>query len=72
VWNSASPGLSYQGVDVDTFDVLWSENILTPNDTRLHLDFYSGQDAWNLVYIIISVRSKTVIGSTDHYVISGN
>ena len=69
VWNSASPGMSYQGVDVDTFEVLWSQNILMPNDTRLHLDFYSGQDAWNLIYIIISVRSKTTVGGTEHYII---
>ncbi len=59
--------MSYEGVDIDTFEILWADNILTPNDTSLHLDMYSGQDFWNLVYFILSVRSKTVIGGTDHY-----
>jgi hypothetical protein len=69
VWNSASPGMSYEGVDIDTFEILWNDNILTPNDIRLHLDMYSGQDFWNLIYFILSVRSKTVIGGTEHYII---
>jgi hypothetical protein len=68
VWNSASyPGTSYPGIDIDTFEIDWGDNILMPNDTRLHLDLYSGQDFWNLIYFILSVRSKTVIGGTEHY-----
>jgi hypothetical protein len=68
VWNSYSyPGTNYVGVDIDTFEVLWSDNIFMPGDTRVHLDMYSGQDVWNLVYIILSVRSKTVTGGTEHY-----
>jgi Tfp pilus assembly protein PilX len=69
VWNGASPGCSYPGIDVDTFQALWTDQILMPNDTRLHLDMNSGTDAWNLIYIIVSVRSKTVVGGTEHYVI---
>jgi hypothetical protein len=77
VWNSDSPGLTCPGVDIDTFEVLWSDDILTPGDTWLHLDLWSGvgagtDDAWNLIYIIVSVRSKTVIGATGHYIISTN
>ena len=72
VWNSASyPVTSDIGIDIDTFQILWSSNILTPNDTRLHLDMYSGQDAWNLVYFILSVRSQTVTRGTDYYLIGG-
>jgi hypothetical protein len=72
VWNSASPGMSYQGVDVDTFEVLWSDGVLLAGDTQLHLDVDSGTDAWNLVYIILSVRSETVTGGTSHYLIHSN
>jgi hypothetical protein len=72
VWNGASPGCSYPGVDVDTFTVLWADGILTPKDTSLHLDMQSGTDAWNLVYIIMSVRSETVTSGTGHYQIDNN
>jgi hypothetical protein len=72
VWNGASPGCSYPGVDVDTFTVLWADGILTPKDTSLHLDMQSGTDAWNLIYIIISVRSETVTSGTGHYQIDKN
>ncbi len=71
VWNSASyPATTQVGIDIDTFQILWSSNILTPNDTRLHLDMYSGQDAWNLIYFILSIRSQTVTRGTDYYLIS--
>jgi hypothetical protein len=72
VWNSASwPIATDVGVDIDTFQILWSSNILTPNDTKLHLDMYSGQDAWNLIYFILSVRSQTVTRGTDYFLIDG-
>ena len=51
------------------FRCLWSDNILTPGDTRLHLDMNSGTDAWNLIYLILSVRSETVTSGTQDYVI---
>jgi hypothetical protein len=72
VWNSASPGMSYQGIDVDTFQVLWVDGVFTPGDTRVHLGMPTQQDVWNLVYIIVSVRSATVTSGTEHYVITSN
>jgi type II secretory pathway pseudopilin PulG len=72
VWNGKSyPGTYQEGVDIDTFEVLWTDNILTPDDNVLHVDLYSYNDAWNLVYFIISVRSETVTGGTSYYVIYG-
>jgi hypothetical protein len=72
VWNGESyPGTYNEGVDIDTFELLWADNILTPDDTVLHVDMFSYNDAWNLVYFIISVRSETVTGGTSHYVIYG-
>ncbi len=70
VWNGKSyPGTFKEGVDIDTFELLWADNILTPGDNVLHVDLISNQDAWNLVYFIISVRSETVTGGTSHYMI---
>jgi hypothetical protein len=72
VWNGRSyPGTYEEGVDIDTFELLWADNILTPGDSILHVDLYTDGDAWNLVYFIISVRSETVTGGTSHYVIHG-
>jgi hypothetical protein len=71
VWNSASPGIT-AGIDIDTFEIPWTQGIFTPGDTSVKLDFYSGQDAWNLIYVIISIRSKTTVGGTGHYLISNN
>jgi len=72
VWNGESyPGTYQEGVDIDTFELLWADNILTPDDTVLHVDMFSYNDAWNLVYFIISVRSETTTGGTSHYVIYG-
>ncbi len=73
VWNSQSPGFDYDGVDIDTFDVPWknsyNQNLVEPGDTSAHLDLPTGQDSWNLVYIILSMQSLTVTGGTVHYVI---
>ncbi|MGD0795077.1 MAG: hypothetical protein ABR958_05755 [Dehalococcoidales bacterium] len=73
VWNgrsSATGGAIVDGVDIDTFNVTWTSQLLKPGDTKLHLDLYTQTDNWNLVYIIISVRSKVVTGGTGHYIIS--
>jgi hypothetical protein len=69
VWNGESPGMTYAGVDIDTFEILWEDQIFVPDDTSVHLDMVSNQDAWNFIYFIISVRSETVTGGTSHYVI---
>jgi hypothetical protein len=71
VWNSKSLGMSQEGVDIDTFEITWASQLLKPGDTKLHLDMYSRIDQWNLIYFIISVKSKTVTGGTGHYVIYG-
>jgi hypothetical protein len=38
----------------------------------LHLDMDSGTDAWNLIYVIISVRSEIVTSGTGHYLIGSH
>ena len=72
VWNSQSIGVSEPGIDIDKFNVTWASQSLKPGDTKLHLDMYTNVDQWNLIYMILSVRSKVSIGGTDHYIISDN
>jgi hypothetical protein len=73
VWNGRSyPGTFTEGVDIDTFELKWNDNIITPGDNELQVDLYSLNDAWNLVYFIISIRSETVTTGTTHYLIYGN
>ncbi|MFH1448945.1 MAG: hypothetical protein ABIG09_00805 [bacterium] len=62
--------MSYDGVDIDTFYITWASGLLESGDTTAQLDLPS-QEAWNLVYIILSLRSETVTGGTVHYVIHG-
>ncbi|HEY41955.1 MAG TPA: hypothetical protein G4O18_08915 [Dehalococcoidia bacterium] len=69
VWNSRSYGMSEDGVDIDTFEIKWSDGLLEPGDTSAQLELPTGVDSWNLVYIILSLRSETVTGGTTHYVI---
>ena len=61
--------MSEPGVDIDTFYVTWASGLLNADDTEAHIDLPSQTDNWNLVYIILSLRSETVTGSTVHYVI---
>ena len=63
-------GMSYDGVDIDTFNITWASQMLKPGDTRLHLDLYTQTDQWNLIYLILSVRSKVTVGGTGIYIIS--
>ena len=72
VWNSKSVGMSKDGVDIDTFSITWESGLLHADDTEAQIDFITDVDNFNVIYIILSVRSETVIGGTQHYVISGS
>jgi hypothetical protein len=57
IWNSTSSALGgelIEGVDIDSFDV--SSPIIEPEDTSAQVDFVTYQDAWNLIYLILSFR----------------
>jgi hypothetical protein len=74
VWNARSRGTTeavIDGFDIDTFYITWESGMLHADDTQLHIDIYTETDNWNLIYIIMSVRSKATVGSTAHYVIRG-
>ena len=72
VWDSQSTNMSEDGVDVDTFYVTWASGLLEPGDSIAQLDLVTNDDSWNLIYIILSLRSETITGGTVHYVIHGN
>lgn len=69
VWDSQSLGMSEDGVDIDTFNITWASGLLEPGDSLAQLDLETQDDSWNLIYIILSLRSETVTGGTVHYVI---
>jgi len=87
VWNSASPGLTVPGVDIDTFVIRWDDYILEPGDTSVQVDIptggtappygYSGgyeynlSDGYTMVYMILSFRSEVTTGGTLSYLIGG-
>jgi hypothetical protein len=71
VWNGKSLGMSYDGVDIDTFYVTWASGLLEPGDITAQVDMPTGTDNYNLIYMILSLRSETVTGGTTHYVIRG-
>jgi len=72
VWDSQSVGMSEDGVDIDNFYVTWASGLLEPGSSTAQLDMQTGIDNWNLIYVILSLRSETVTGSTTHYIIRGN
>ena len=71
VWNSKSPGLEQDGIDIDTFYVTWASGILEPDDSSAQVDLPTGTDSWNLVYIILSFRSSAITGGTVTYLLRG-
>ncbi|MFC1906474.1 hypothetical protein ACFLW8_00090 [Chloroflexota bacterium] len=64
--------MSEPGVDIDTFYVTWASGFLEADDIDAHIDLPSETDNWNLIFMILSLRSETVTGSTQHYIIRSN
>jgi hypothetical protein len=71
VWNSASPGLVEDGIDIDTFEISWADGAIKPGDTSAQIDLPTETDSWNLIYVILSFRSATTTGGTISYLIRG-
>jgi hypothetical protein len=72
VWNGLSLVTSADGIDIDTFHIPWSSGVLSPGDTSAHIDIYTAQDNWNMIYIIISFRSSVTTGGSLMYLIKTN
>jgi hypothetical protein len=62
VWNSQSriAGTLLKGIDIDTFNI--SKTIIRPGDNQASIALDTDTDAWNLVYMILSFRSKLTTG----------
>ncbi|MDH5696414.1 MAG: hypothetical protein OEZ00_07460, partial [Dehalococcoidia bacterium] len=77
VWNSQSVGLTASGIDIDTFKILWTSDLLEPGDTAAEVILSnaspnpSDAELINFVYIIISFRSSITTGGTISYSWSG-
>jgi len=71
VWNSKSLTITADGVDIDTFYVPWGSGLLEPGASSAQVDMYTATDSWNLIYIILSFRSKTITGGTVTYLVRG-
>jgi hypothetical protein len=69
VWNSRSSGVSYDGIDIDTFSVSWNSGLINEGDTSAQIDIPTQTDIWNMVYIILSFRSETTTGGALSYLI---
>jgi hypothetical protein len=69
VWNGTSPGLTADGVDIDTFNITWASGLLVAGDTTAQIDIPTDVDNWNIVFIIISFRSETTTGNSLSYLI---
>jgi hypothetical protein len=69
VWNSTSPGLAVDGIDIDTFTVGYPT--IEPGDTSAQVDLLTEVDSWNLVYIILSFRSKITTSGAVSYIYVG-
>jgi hypothetical protein len=77
-FNSTSMGFStYDGIDIDTLGldppngkyITWASGILNPGDTSAQIDMVTHTDVWNVVYIILSFRSKTTTAGALSYLI---
>lgn len=67
VWNSQSPGISNDGIDIDTFDITWASGLLVAGATSAQINLPTTQDNWNVIYIMLSFRSETSTGGALTY-----
>jgi hypothetical protein len=69
-FNSESPGITAPGVDIDTFHIKWSDNIVNQGDTQADINIYTNGDGLVSIYVIASFRSSITTGGSVSYLIS--
>jgi len=69
-FNSESPGITAPGVDIDTFHITWSDNIVKQGDTQADINIYTNGDGLVSIYVIASFRSSITTGGSVSYLIS--
>jgi len=60
-------GKLIDGIDIDTFDI--PQGVVVAGDTKATMRFVTGQEGLNLIYMIVSFRSKLDTGGADIYYI---
>jgi hypothetical protein len=70
VWNGKSQtGATLDGVDIKTFNILWSSGLIHAGDTSARIDIPTQVDGFNVVYMIFSFRSSVTSGGSISYLI---
>ena len=57
------------GIDLDTFTIDGSTDIIDPADSSATVRLTTGTDVWNLVYMILSFRSDKVGSGLVTYIV---
>lgn len=58
VWNAISSEMDEaDGIDIDTFHIDGGSGTIQPGDTEATVEFETEEDVWNMVYMILSLRS---------------
>jgi len=53
-------GTLVDGIDIDTFSI--ANGIVHPNDTEAQVSFQTGTEVLNIIYVVLSFRSKITTG----------
>jgi hypothetical protein len=70
VWNGKSQsGATLDGVDIKTFNILWSSGLIHAGDVSARIDIPTQVDGFNIVYMIFSFRSSVTSGGAISYLI---
>jgi hypothetical protein len=70
VWNGKSQtGATLDGVDIKTFNILWSSGLIHAGDVSARIDIPTQVDGFNIVYMIFSFRSSITSGGAISYLI---
>jgi hypothetical protein len=57
VWNGRSTEGNQDGIDIDTFYISGASGCIEPGDSEATVKFVTAMDRWNMVYMILSLRS---------------
>ena len=78
-WDYNTPTYPYQwsptsvhniyGIDVDTYHIPWSSNIVQPGNTSATINIYTNGDGLVSIYVIASFRSSITSGGSISYLI---
>ena len=68
-FNGESLNLNAPGVDIDTYHIAWSDNIVKAGDVSAKINIYTNGDGLVSIYVIASFRSEITSGGSISYLI---